>query len=702
MAAKQDKPVQWASVTILVVTVALWMFRVEDPYGLLLLCLLASAVGACMKFRFSVIDVLLGVICLYDLANWCSHPYAGIDNLYLSVACFFAYLSMRGIVARKRSLELFLKGMLFLIALVLAVVMFSFVFFAESVHEAGFTDIYPLRFLFTPLGYVTNAWSSVYLPVMGLLAVFYFLLPRWRLLVLSCYGVASVALFLSFSRGALLSWGIYVFLLLFLLQSWKEKCGLLVLSVCVCVLSWTLFPRETSTVVAMNRTVSQQLSTQSRFNATGKAMDACREHLWTGTGIGTYTLAVDKELNQDSARIFTSYAPNMFVQLLVERGIIGLVLHVCLYIVVAVECIRRRKEALVGAVAASLLALLMKEMTISILLDTAVVWLLAYMLLALLQNGREEEAAMFPSKGRYILGISGLVCFAVWGINGIRFQKHAAQVQAVIKAYGVGNYGEALERAKLLPDNLSSCLNKAMLGMELADTLCPAAFLQEVKIGLENMDTAYDAFASYIHARFLLRNGETCKAGELLERLVCEHPCNALYLYEKALLLYREGERKKAVIMFEKAITLYPRLLQLLQRHASPLWMAGSSLRERLLANILSASPETMTPNACARYGYLLYHMDEREKAFLYLQKAVEEQPGLATPWLLLGRIYEAMGNEETAEPCFKKYNLLLKGAFSRNTRALHEEAWEYTDSQLLFAEYAMKFREWYGCDLLF
>ena len=324
---------------LLILAVTVTMFRIGDPCCLLLLCLL---VGLCWKrpcFRLSGIDIVLMCICLYDAVDFCLHPYRGAEAAEASLTGLCCYF-----LVRSASAEGFLKLLLLPVGAALTLTFVSFGMFAEAVQGAGFADTYPFRFLFRPLGYITNAWASVWLAVLGLLAVGYVRVPRWRIGFGLCWIAVSVALLLSFSRGAFLAWGVCALLTFFALRSWKLRATLLAACLCIGAGICLLFPAETATTLAMNKTASQRQSTESRVNATEKAIDVWRVHPWTGTGNGSYTLSMDKALNEDTTRAYTTYAPNPVVQLLVEKGMAGIVLYGGLCMAVLVRWWKNRKD----------------------------------------------------------------------------------------------------------------------------------------------------------------------------------------------------------------------------------------------------------------------------------------------------------------------------------------------------------------------
>lgn len=372
---------------LLILAVTVTMFRIGDPCCLLLVCLLAGLGWKRPYFRWSGMDGVLMCICLYDAVDFCLHPYRGIEAAEASLTGLCCYF-----LVRSASAEGFLKLLLLPVGAALALTFVSFGMFAGAVQGAGFADTYPFRFLFRPLGYITNAWASVWLAVLGLLAVGYVRVPRWRIGFGLCWMAVSVALVLSFSRGAFLAWGVCALLTFFALRSWKLRATLLAACLCIGAGICLLFPAETATTLAMNKTASQRQSTESRVNATEKAIDVWRVHPWTGTGNGSYTLSMDKALNEDTTRAYTTYAPNPVVQLLVEKGMAGIVLYGGLCMAVLVRWWKNRKDETACIVAACLIAVGLKEMTMSIALADTVVLVLLYVLLGILNKETQMNA----------------------------------------------------------------------------------------------------------------------------------------------------------------------------------------------------------------------------------------------------------------------------------------------------------------------
>ena len=694
---------------LLALAVTMTMFRMGDPCCLLLVCLLAGLVWKRPWFRWSGIDGVLMCICLYDAVDFCLHPYRGIEAAEASLTGLCCYF-----LIRNASVESFLKLLLLPVGAALTLTFVSFGMFAEAVQGAGFADTYSFRFLFRPLGYITNAWASVWLVLLGLLAVGYVRIPRWRIGFGLCWVAVSVALLLSFSRGAFLAWGVCVGLTFFALRSGKLRAGLLAACLCIGASVYLLFPTETATTLAMDKTASQRQSTESRVNATEKAIDVWRAHPWAGTGNGSYTLSMDKTLNEDTTRAYTTYAPNPVVQLLVEKGIVGTMLYGGLCIAVLVRWWKNRKDETACIVAACLIAVGLKEMTMSIALADAAVLVLLYVLLGVLNKETQiyadfrslennKKSAFICANLRFfpLLAI-GIVCVIGFNVVNYRVRKEKEVTKQAVEAMKENRYADAAALLAAASERKPGVINRAVLAAFTADSLLPSGYAAQAEADLAREDDGTDVYVTYLRAKLEAKRGDLAPAIGRLQGLAEAYPRNATFAYELGYQLKIQNSKLKmnhSIVNFRRALQLSPRLLH--TERTRKMLASDSLFQEQVtkgLANELTGKEQTA--NAYARAGSLAYYLGKPDEAEGYLRKAVTEQPGYTVPWLLLGRISEAKGRKEEAASCYRKYNLRVKGAFSNSDKAMERESTDFAERELLLKEYAVKFQNWYRAKL--
>lgn len=698
----ENKKIQWLGIILVTIAITMRLFRMDDSYLVILPCLLLITTWQNRKFQYTPIDIILMCITIYDIIGYFLHPMSGIKGTNTSVIAFLCYWLLRHFFCMKGGIELFFKCIFCPIIIALILALAAFMIFLHSVYNAGFIEIYSFRFLFTPLGYITNVWSCICIAFLGVLSMGLLYISRWKVAFCLAIVITSVAILISFSRGAFIACGIYLLIILISTCTIKSKLILLITSFCLLGSIWFFFPKETNTTLAMNQTVTQKQSTEGRIKAIEKSFRICQDHLYIGTGYGSYSRTMDKLLGQDSTKTFTSYAPNIIIQLLIEKGIIGLILYGTLAITVLHRWITRRKKAKTWLVCGCLLAIYIKELTMSTLLMEPILYFLFYILLALLQL--DETSTKHSIKTleyeKYAMFLLGFVSYAILEVSILRKEYNIKKNKQGIEAYNSSIYSKSISLFEDTPKLMPFHINRGMLAFSILNNSLSTEYLEQTEFILAR-DAQPDVFVLYLRAKLLRQNGRTEEALALLQMLTDTYPRNSLYLYELASLLIDKGKKTESIPFLSNALWLSPRLLH--SSYINNLFSKDSLFRKEVIDNVtLQLAEKEDTPNAYARYGYFAYYTDQKQRAFTSLQKAVALQPGLFTPWMLLGNLHQEEGNGKEAEACFRKYNLLSKGAFSNDNRALHKMKRNSSEGKLLFSGYAMKFKSWYGYELLY
>lgn len=636
---------------------AMLLFQMEDNYhmGLLLSACGLAWVGVLPFRQWTRIDWILSLIMVYELFSccWAECMAPAILPSFYAVFCWTVYFLLRRILAEGSIFHFVVEGGLIPIGIALLLAIGSFFIFRYSVLNAGFADTYHFRFLFRPLGYITNVWAEVLFVLLGWVC----LVRRYSAIFIF---LCVLAILFSFSRGAYLSLGIYLLSGLLWMKTKQEKIRLLVVSFAAIVLTAYFLPQEMKTTLRMNSTVSQRQSTEGRIDAAHAAWNAFRERPLLGYGNGNFTYAIDHAMNQDSTHAFTSFAPNIIVQLLVEKGILGTMFYLLLTVVVLHFIWKHRQRSESRIIFCALLALLAKEMTQATLLCVPFTFFMLYVLLAFLQSGEVVmEEKMERKASGYVLPGVALVCFIVW--NTPVLQSMESTPQLVNKAIE--------EMAHYITDSQTEHLSEAEIALKEASEKHPE-----------------DLQIPYLQARLYLAKKEIGEAETLLNGLVTAYPKNSLYLLALSDVQYQQGKKEFALQSFVNAVRYTPRLLtnERIRR-----WRQNDTLFYQKLYDILYDLKPSLgdSPSDYARYGYIARWCNN-PCADGYLQKAVAELPNLATPWHLLGDD--------------RKYRLLLLGAFSKelDTIELPKEQ-ELTDELMLGMAYSGKFKNWYGCELI-
>lgn len=683
---QNDKWAVGTSAILLSIVLVLWLFQVNDAYcastGLLLIC---YAVVRPLPFhRWSFIDILLGLITLQDILcciySDCTIPAMRMANC--SIACFASYGIARHLFVDADYTRRFFVGnsVLMLIALLLSLV--SFFVFRGSVLDAGFEDTYHFRFLFRPLGYTTNAWAEVSIVLLG----WFCLIRKWR----CCFVLLAVfAVLLSFSRGAYIALGLFLIVWLLSVKPTQDKylipvlCLVAIMSVALC------FPMEFKTTVKMNATVSQQQSTESRIESSFAAWHNITgiKKLFLGEGNRSFSYTMDTRLYQDSTQTYTNIAPNLPTLIWVEKGLLGLLFYLLLAVNVVFQLWKHRQKQESWILACILIALLTKEMTQAHLFNTPIVWLMLYLMLALLQKDnqtdlktRHRSAVILPSM-LFIVYLSGLALIC-------DYRRNEGLCRESVTALKQGDTERSIELIEKTRETTPWLIQRGRIYTRCYLNTKQTYYAKWAERVFEKAQRLHpgDVQIRYMLADLYLNMDETVKARALLEDLVGRFPKQSLYLFAYWKCLYQDSNEQESLSVLTEAIRYTPRILTM--DVINKLQKEDAAYYEALRHALLDLKPGSQDePADFARLGYVFRCLGNRIVSKIYLAKAVEGLPNLSTPWRLLG--------EE------RKYRLLQLGAFRKNlySMSIPEEP-DMTDELLLQMSYRGKFWDWYGAEL--
>lgn len=235
-----------------------------------------------------------------------------------------------------------LAGILAAGALYLSVFgMERFVMNASALREAGFSDLLPFRAQLIPVRapWVTGEWLTLLL--MGL--PFACAVPAWFLLSKkNSFGIAasalpillSATLCLSLSRAVffgILFFYVLLFALLAVYGVVKVRTGVLLLISALTVIAVLLFSEGALfpgvAKAYFSGETSQTRSAEGRIGIWKRSLEAVRLHPWTGVGASNGPLALTSTANSQTDAGFASSTFSLPVQILLEKGCIGLLVY---------------------------------------------------------------------------------------------------------------------------------------------------------------------------------------------------------------------------------------------------------------------------------------------------------------------------------------------------------------------------------------
>src|SRR5664280_124838 len=258
-------------------------------------------------------------------------------------SAFLLAVMVLNLAQERGDLQFFLNGILFL-GMGMAAVSFAYYMAAMS-PLFYFTPLWAsnLQYHFVVNGILWGLWQysntfGAFLALGTLLAVGMATADKrrdWRLLYDTCAGFLLMVVYLTTSRGAFLTGAIGLIALVLLApRGWKGRVLLRVLIVSAAAAGFTVLNRVTWTTAVLNADKGAALGTfvtggadqsnDTRVHLIVLALRLFREHVWTGTGLGTFPhVWTAFEWVPDVSRRIDPHS--FFFRFLAETGLLGIV-----------------------------------------------------------------------------------------------------------------------------------------------------------------------------------------------------------------------------------------------------------------------------------------------------------------------------------------------------------------------------------------
>lgn len=647
------------------------------------------------KIRFSSIDGCLLLIFLfsgisfYTATNVNTEITAFVQSAYVLLYYFVLRFWLEGM----KEIRGLLSGYVVCIGLLSILATAFFYQFLKDIREMEFFSLYDFRFLFQPLGVPNNEWASLQILFGGitLSALYYCRDMKRRKWIVGVGILVFLQILWSFSRGMYLSmfvWGIGILFIAgktIMRRGYRQVLGA---SLLVLIVFLFVYPQEVKQTLKMNETVSQQRSIDSRLNMWNLTDTIIKDYPW-GTGSLTYPMVMDKYLQQDNrAEGYSSYATNLVSQLLVEKGVIGLVLYVFFAVVVLFYVIQR-KEKKIWLVFIILLVFLFREQTFSVFLNSIRVQWLIYTLLALMQvplvHGFQNVG-----KRRWNFSFLPLLIWSVCLIGSFGIDRNNRLNAEVCRAVQNEDWNKAVDEMEKTDCIAPYLINRGLVYLNLYDRLSDKQYLQKADMALQEAQkqNPYDVQPDYY--RLMIRDrkdGEERKNLSELKRLAARYPDKLLYKWTLYEWSCRKQDRNDAENSLKECVLEVPRILD------TEYWKKRTAEDADFIRDVENLLKIEITkvpvedPVVWAKYGSVSLKLGNLSLAEKYLAGALERLPNLSMAWYNLGVLAEMKGEEAESALYKKRANML----------GVRVEKCEL--DRLLEDAYNFRFRIWYGCE---
>jgi O-antigen ligase/Tfp pilus assembly protein PilF len=709
-------PSSWFDLLFLAGIAFIGLCQIRDPlflFGILAAIFLLWK-GRRIPFSFSKIDKLLLLIYLYQIANlfFSTNPISGFFAIKTLTFSIIFYFLLRICLNSASKIKKFLSVVSFLIAVLCTVALITFLLFRSTCAHVEFNNLYDFRYLYRPIGYLSNVWGSLLIGFTGIVLLslhggnskktkFFFLLLLLALL--------SGNMVVSFSRGVYMALAVLLLLyLLFLIFSninRTRKMGILVALIFPLGIAGWIQKQEVVKTLQFNQSQSQQRSIAGRMDAMSFSYELFKKSPATGFGAGTYSQVINEYKYEDDDNSFTDFAPNGYMQLLVEQGILGLVLWGMFFVAVFTMLFKKRKDSPTAIITGIiLLAVLIREATFPVLLESAGFQLLIFTILAIFQNTLSYKKSEIKQKySRYFPAAIGSIAFLICAYS-VYYMADSQNNRKALSAMEAGHWKAAEESICKTTERTPYLINRSLIFSELYEKTGDTSYLNRAENCLQKarLKNPYDVMIRYYLASVWQKEGNQKAALSILTKIVEKFPNKSLYQLSIFDLLYKSGQQEKAFPHLLQAVKLSPDLLDssYLKDILSKDSITNESLKNKLLQGI-SLEKFTDDPIFLAKSGKLFLSFGLEKEAKEYLESAIRLLPNLIYPHYYLSKIEMSQNNPVKSQIYLKQFVILYSASLSKDgiDKITHSgEIEKRIAGKKAFTDhsYPAKFQTWY------
>ncbi len=321
--------------------------------------------------QLTVVDYCFMAICAIEIISCFNSIYKPnsegtvLKTLIMTILYFF----VRTFVTHRIQMRYLCDVITCFAAFLSVTTLMFFVFHAQKYSELGSLEQY--KGFYRPFGMLSNDWATVLLCLLPFSTIGMLNADGKKRLWFAAANCLNITCILvSFSRGAYISLALFIIasVAFSTMRSAFRRTILLFGAITVLAFALTLpVAGSVATTIRMNKTVSQQKSVEGRLTKYTEALELFKKQPLLGVGGGNYTLAVERYCNAGQNDIFSPRCTNTYLQLLAERGIIGLCVYGALFAAVLLIAFRRARRgcAEAGILLSAILALMFREVTFS-------------------------------------------------------------------------------------------------------------------------------------------------------------------------------------------------------------------------------------------------------------------------------------------------------------------------------------------------
>jgi O-antigen ligase/tetratricopeptide (TPR) repeat protein len=627
-----------------------------------------------------IIDIAVALVALSEIINYTFSLYPPNSFLFLSkltvVLVSYVVYTIISTVDEDYSVKVFVGGA----GAFLGIATFAFfLFYRYRVLDEGFSDLANLKHLYAPFGQISNDWSAVLLVFLAF--NIYLFIQQSETSDNRKWWVGIGIIFLLFSILVTFSRGIYLSVIIFFALTFGTLVLLKVFTVRkafkylvyigLVFISLALIIREpVFQTIKAGQSVSQQRSITGRvsvFKNTGRMI---AENPVTGIGSGNFSLYYAAYKSPDAA--YTTRVNNTVVQVIAEKGILGIIAYGFLFGCVMLILIKQmrttdislQQKIFTAVMTCLLIALFVKELTFSSFFEQGGLMLLFFLICVLIRpQSKIMYSSSLPSWQRILLLGVIFISMGAIAINFYQVQRADRLNSAAVSEVYNNNYSEG---EKILTQAIALNPQQAVYHIHQAVVLENA---------LPKSSLVEDSTASRFYFDFMPRHTNAVRKN------IIEHYQSAIALNPKddrahhniAWHFLAEGDNDKALYHFKMATMLesseaiYWLSLGIVSDHLydvkradeayknaivqspdivfSVLWKDFSTQYPERSARLMFEAQQNLKRNSDeniivrAKYASLLM-ISKPDSAKVLLEEINDVLPNLGRAWLNLGILY--------------------------------------------------------------
>lgn len=661
--------------------------------------------------NLTCLDCLIVSICVWEicLLLFSVNTFQNIHYLKMSILLTMYYLIIRidfkGVNRIRRLLLIYA----FIISFCLIVSLALFFVWKNSLIGVGFYTLRSFRHLYTPFGMPSNQWSTLLFGFIGILSLTLLYFHRNKKIYIFIIGMLLLGIWqiiLSFSRGMYISFFVLLLLsigyVLRLKVYYTFKIIWIVSALFACFVFIYPVRNDVFCTLKMNQEVLQQRSSLGRVDAIKAVFCISKEKLLTGVGGGNFSLAIDKYRYEDDNIGYTSFAPNIVVQLLLEKGIIGVLLWVIIIGIILINFKRDNNRNLGQfVIVAMLLCIMIKELTFASFFESLVLQWMVYTFIALYQNKLTRgKNNFFTFKGLYLGGAFVFVALLMTFLSCFHYKNEEFNRKS-IEAFKVGDYNLSICLMERTLKSTPYLINRGILYWNMYVNTRNNDFLDKSVCNFREAirKNPYDMQLCFYNAFVSFSEKDLEVDIEKMKKMIEEFPNNAFLRMNLFQILYSLKLVKESIPHLACAIMLAPQILD------SSFWLDLSQKDKELVCEVKNEIRKYMAfdfsnPILLAKYGKVWMALGESSYAKEYINRALKQLPSLSQAWYNLGVIEYEKGKLEKANLFAGKYKMLKNklllpssvDSISLNIKTLSN----FELNQLLQEKYFSKFQRWY------